>query len=107
MWTVTVRSLTVAARFRLLFRAGCLCYTQTPMIDFTLSPEQHAMREMTHWFAEQRIRPLALEADRTGRYPDKFLRELAAMSAGRGMMGQSDAGGTSKEGRGSEAKQTN
>ncbi len=54
------------------------------MIDFTLSPQQQALREMTHWFAENRVRPLALEADRSGRYPDDFLRELYGMSSAQG-----------------------
>src|SRR5262249_39380358 len=63
-------------------------FTRNPrrMIDLTLSPEQRAAQEMAHWFAANRVRPLALEADRTGRYPDEFLRELAAMGSGRGPM---------------------
>lgn len=57
------------------------------MIDFELTPEQKSLREMTHWFAANRVRPLALDADRTGRYPEDFLRELQTLSAGGPLMG--------------------
>jgi acyl-CoA dehydrogenase len=60
------------------------------MIDFELTPQQQNLREMVHWFAANRVRPLALEADRTGRYPEDFLRELQALGAAQGFTGAGD-----------------
>jgi acyl-CoA dehydrogenase len=57
------------------------------MIDFDLTPEQKNLQEMVRWFATNRVRPLALEADRTGKYPEDFLRELKAISDAQGFMG--------------------
>ena len=37
------------------------------MVDFTLTDEQNALREMAHDFAEKEIRPVAWEYDRTAR----------------------------------------
>src|SRR5512139_2712505 len=73
-------------------------------MDFSLTPAQENLRQMVQWFAANRVRPLALEADRTGRYPDDFLRELQTISAGQGMMGGGDptperAGSSSQEER--------
>jgi alkylation response protein AidB-like acyl-CoA dehydrogenase len=34
------------------------------MIDFSLTEEQHALRELAHDFAEKEIRPIAWEYDR-------------------------------------------
>lgn len=45
---------------------------------------------MVRWFAANRVRPLALAADKTGRYPDDFLLELQTIGAGQGMMGGGD-----------------
>ncbi len=73
------------------------------MIDFELTPAQHSLQEMAHWFAANRVRPLALEADRTGKYPEEFLRELQMMSGGRdGIIGESE-----KDGRTSSERHTN
>lgn len=59
------------------------------MIDFELTPAQRSLQEMAHWFAANRVRPLALEADRTGVFPDDFLRELQMMGGGRdGIVGE-------------------
>ena len=60
-------------------------------MDFSLTPAQENLRQMVQWFAANRVRPLALEADRTGRYPDDFLRELQTIGAGQGMMGGGEA----------------
>ena len=43
------------------------------MIDFTLTDEQLAMREMAHDFAEKEIRPVAWEYDRDGTWPQKIV----------------------------------
>src|SRR3954469_3836951 len=46
------------------------------MIDFTLSETQDMVKQMLHWFAENEVRPLALEADRTHRIPPEFLQKV-------------------------------
>ncbi|HKO54606.1 MAG TPA: acyl-CoA dehydrogenase family protein, partial [Thermoanaerobaculia bacterium] len=48
---------------------------EKPMVDFTLTDEQRALREMAHDFAEKEIRPVAWEYDRDGTWPDEILRK--------------------------------
>jgi acyl-CoA dehydrogenase len=43
------------------------------VIDFTLTDEQLAMREMAHDFAEKEIRPVAWEYDRDGTWPQDII----------------------------------
>ena len=43
------------------------------MIDFTLTDEQLAMREMAHDFAEKEMRPVAWEYDRDGTWPQEII----------------------------------
>ncbi|WP_371878655.1 acyl-CoA dehydrogenase family protein [Conexibacter sp. S30A1] len=53
-------------------------------MDFTLTDEQLAMREMAHDFAEKEIRPVAWEYDRDGTWPQKVIDkawELGLMNA--------------------------
>src|ERR1700754_2256431 len=45
------------------------------MVDFTLTDEQIALREMAHDFAEKEIRPVAWEYDRDGTWPEDVLRK--------------------------------
>src|SRR4051794_41401619 len=45
------------------------------MVDFTLTDEQKALREMAHDFAEKEIRPVAWEYDRDGTWPEEVLRK--------------------------------
>src|SRR5579871_1500255 len=52
------------------------------MIDFTLSEEQRALRELAHDFAAREIRPVAWELDRDGTFP----RELIERAHGLGLM---------------------
>ncbi|WP_047984427.1 acyl-CoA dehydrogenase family protein [Ornithinibacillus californiensis] len=49
------------------------------MISFELSEQQNQIKEMTHWFAENEIRPMALEADRLGKVPDDWLHQVNQM----------------------------
>lgn len=49
------------------------------MISFTLSEQQQQIKDMTHWFAENEIRPIALEADRLGYVPDDWLDKVNKM----------------------------
>jgi len=60
------------------------------MLDFEPTPAQKNLQEMVHWFAANRVRPLALDADRTGKYPDDFLRELRTIAGSQGMMGEGE-----------------
>ena len=53
------------------------------MVDFTLTDEQKALREMAHDFAEREIRPVAWHYDRDGTWPAEILRkawELGVMN---------------------------
>jgi acyl-CoA dehydrogenase len=45
------------------------------VVDFTLSDEQKALREMAHDFAVKEIRPVAWEYDRDGTWPAEILRK--------------------------------
>ncbi|MEA2132248.1 MAG: acyl-CoA dehydrogenase, partial [Solirubrobacteraceae bacterium] len=45
------------------------------MVDFTLTDEQKALREMAHDFAQKEIRPVAWEYDKEGTWPADVLRK--------------------------------
>jgi acyl-CoA dehydrogenase len=45
------------------------------VVDFTLTDEQKALREMAHDFAAKEIRPVAWEYDKDGTWPDELLRK--------------------------------
>src|ERR1051325_8609496 len=45
------------------------------MVDFTLTEEQHNMREMAHDFAANVIRPVAWEYDKDGTWPAAIIRQ--------------------------------
>jgi acyl-CoA dehydrogenase len=45
------------------------------VVDFTLTDEQKALREMAHDFAEKEIRPVAWEYDKDGTWPEDVLRK--------------------------------
>jgi acyl-CoA dehydrogenase len=49
------------------------------VVDFTLSDEQQALREMAHAFAEKEIRPVAWEYDRDGTWPQEVLERAWAV----------------------------
>ena len=54
------------------------------MVDFTLTDEQRALREMAHDFAANEIRPVAWEYDRDGSWPEPVLKkawELGLMNS--------------------------
>jgi acyl-CoA dehydrogenase len=54
------------------------------MVDFTLTDEQKALREMAHDFAEKEMRPVAWEYDRDGTWPEDVLKkawELGLMNS--------------------------
>ena len=45
------------------------------MVDFTLTDEQKALREMAHDFAEKEIRPVAWEYDKDGTWPEEIMKK--------------------------------
>jgi len=45
------------------------------MVDFTLTDEQKALREMAHDFAEKEMRPVAWEYDKEGTWPEPVMRK--------------------------------
>ena len=54
------------------------------MVDFTLTDEQKALREMAHDFAAKEMRPVAWEYDRDGTWPEEILTkawELGLMNS--------------------------
>ena len=54
------------------------------MIDFSLTDEQRALREMAHDFAEKEIRPVAWEFDRDATWPEAIIEkawEVGLMNA--------------------------
>jgi acyl-CoA dehydrogenase len=54
------------------------------VVDFTLTDEQKALREMAHDFAEKEMRPKAWEYDKDGAWPEDVLRkawELGLMNS--------------------------
>src|SRR5699024_328279 len=48
-------------------------------ISFTLSEQQEQVRDVTHWFAENEIRPIALEAEKLGYVPEDWLYKINQM----------------------------
>lgn len=50
------------------------------MFDFSFSELQDNVRQMVHWFAENEVRPIALEADRSHEIPMAFHKKV--MEAG-------------------------
>jgi len=54
------------------------------MINFELSEAQKNIKQMVHFFAESQIRPIAMEADKTGEVPRDFLKMVAKMGISMG-----------------------
>jgi acyl-CoA dehydrogenase len=48
---------------------------KTKVVDFTLTDEQKALRELAHDFAEKEIRPVAWEYDRDGTWPQEIIEK--------------------------------
>jgi acyl-CoA dehydrogenase len=72
------------------------------MIDFTLSETQDMVKQMLHWFAENEVRPLALEADRTHQIPLEFLQKVKDLGISMGGLpkelgGEGEGMGASKD----------
>jgi hypothetical protein len=62
-----------------------------PGLDFDLTEEQLAVREMVRDFAEREVRPVAAEIDRTHEFPMANVRKMAELGSGSGSAGDSDA----------------
>src|SRR5438132_4126757 len=59
------------------------------MIDFDIDPKIEQLRQMIHWFAENEVRPAAIEADRNGGVSREFVEKVLALGV--------SAGGVPKE----------
>ena len=70
-------------------------------IDFELPDSLRNVRDMAHWFAKEHIRPVAIEADRTGRIPDALLAQMEQLGISGGAVyrekGASGIAGAGKE----------
>jgi len=61
-------------------------------VNFDFTDEQIAVRDMAKDFADRKVRPLADELDKTGRYPQELIKEMAELSL-MGMCVPEDLGG--------------
>lgn len=48
-------------------------------MDFRLTEEQQMIRDMTHRFAEERIKPIAAQLDREHRFPAELVKEMGEL----------------------------
>src|SRR5690606_37200065 len=48
-------------------------------VDFELTPDQRAVRDLVRAFAREEVAPHATEADRTGQFPQGLLARLAEL----------------------------
>src|SRR5699024_10748814 len=72
------------------------------MIDFELSEQQNQIKEMTHWFAENEIRPIAMEAEKLGDVPYEWLQKINSMGI---QLNTSSFGGSSGDSKSSKKKE--
>ena len=56
------------------------------MIDFSLDDGSQNIQAMLHWFAENELRPVALQADREHRYPEEVIRKMMEYGIGEHQM---------------------
>jgi acyl-CoA dehydrogenase len=63
-------------------------------IDFELPDNLSNVRDMARWFAQTAVRPVAIEADRTGEVPESLLRQMKELgiSGGAVFRGEGAAG---------------
>src|SRR5699024_12820242 len=66
---------------------------------FKLSEQQNQIKEMTHWFAENEIRPIAMEAEKLGRVPDDWLDNVNKMGIQLNTSAVGGGSGGSKSGK--------
>ncbi len=69
------------------------------MIEFKLTPAQKQMKDLTHWFAANEMRPISMLSDKLGKVPDEWLDKVNKMgitlAAGGGMGGSGSGSGSS------------
>ena len=64
-------------------------------MTFDLGEEVNALREMVHRWAQERVKPLAAETDRTNAFPNELWREMGELVEGQdGLNGANGANGT-------------
>jgi acyl-CoA dehydrogenase len=78
------------------------------MLDFTLPTAHEKIRELIHWFGENRIRPVSLKADHERRFPDDVIEEvwrlgLASGGAPKELGGEGDGVGGERDKRGKKS----
>ena len=56
---------------------GLALFTQS--MEFDLGEDIGALRDMVHRFAQERIKPIAAEVDRTNAFPNELWRELGEL----------------------------
>lgn len=66
------------------------------MIDFSLDEGSQNIQAMLGWFAENELRPVALQADREHRYPEAVVRKMLEYGIGDHQMPRPGQGGESK-----------
>lgn len=49
------------------------------MISFELSQQQKQIRDLVHWFAQNEVRPISMEADKLEKVPDEWLEKVNKM----------------------------
>ncbi|MEQ9499648.1 MAG: acyl-CoA dehydrogenase family protein [Deltaproteobacteria bacterium] len=66
-------------------------------MEFELTDSQQNVRQLVHWLAKERIRPLSLQADRDHGWPNDFLLELKQMGVSQSAS-SADDGNTDRSG---------
>ncbi|HET7580054.1 MAG TPA: acyl-CoA dehydrogenase family protein [Bacillales bacterium] len=74
------------------------------MISFELSQQQKQIRDLVHWFAENEVRPISMEADKQEKVPDEWLDKVNKMGIQLNTSSFSGGGGKSKSKKDSKAE---
>lgn len=76
------------------------------LIDFELTQTQKNIKQLLHWFAENKMRPISLRADKEGDVPREFLMEVMnlGISSGNPLLGEIEAGDAVKDKQGKPQK---
>ncbi|WP_077328160.1 acyl-CoA dehydrogenase family protein [Virgibacillus siamensis] len=77
------------------------------MISFDLSEQQKQIKEMTHWFAENEIRPIAMEADNMEKVPDEWLENVNKMGIHLNTSSFGGSGGKKSDGKSAGEREGN
>jgi len=76
------------------------------LIDFELTQTQKNIKQLLHWFAEKKMRPISLQVDKEGDVPREFLIEVMnlGISSGNPLLGEIEAGEAVKDKQGKSQK---